>query len=281
MAALHRLIEYKNSLMSHNQEEIRRSLRLNVMNRALTAFALLLPLSLPVPAQKFQAASIRPNVMNDNVVDISVGPGNRFSTRGYSVKLLIQRAWNLKGFQILGGPEWINDARFDISAISADSETLTEEKLRPMLRTLLKERFHLRVREGRQDISGLAITVSRSGQKLTAEAADPALDEHRIRLTDISTTGLNLTIPQLAVVLGSHLGLPVQDRSGLTGTWRLHMNLSPVMMDEIHAAARAADIDSLPAFNEALQNTLGLRLIPAKVPSSVLWIDGIDRPTDN
>ena len=40
----------------------------------------------------FEVASVRPNLLDDRIVTIQVGPGGRFAARGYTLVLLIQRA---------------------------------------------------------------------------------------------------------------------------------------------------------------------------------------------
>ena len=75
-----------------------------------------------------------------------MGPGPGFAARGYSLKLLIQRAFNMKGFQVLGGPSWLDVDRYDIVARAPATVAgdLTEDQLQPMLLALLIDRFGLR-----------------------------------------------------------------------------------------------------------------------------------------
>src|SRR5215475_10107133 len=91
------------------------------------------------PTTAFEVASVKPNTLNDRIVDIEVGPGPNFMARGYSLKLLIQRAFGMKGFQISGGPSWLDADRYDVlaKAPAAITGNLTEEQLRPMLQALL------------------------------------------------------------------------------------------------------------------------------------------------
>jgi hypothetical protein len=83
-------------------------------------------------ATEFEVASIKPNVRDDRIVTIDVGPGRVFSARGYSLKLLIQRAFGVKGYQIGGGPAWLDVDRYDLAARApAGTGNLTEAELRP------------------------------------------------------------------------------------------------------------------------------------------------------
>jgi hypothetical protein len=68
---------------------------------------------------QFDAASVRPNTLNDRIVTIAPGPGGRFAARGYSLKLLIQHAYGIKGYQVIGGPSWLDADRWDVTARGA------------------------------------------------------------------------------------------------------------------------------------------------------------------
>lgn len=60
------------------------------------------------PPIEFEVASVRPNISNDRIVTISVGPGGRFAARGYTLQLLMQRAYGVMGWNVTGGPAWID-----------------------------------------------------------------------------------------------------------------------------------------------------------------------------
>jgi hypothetical protein len=84
-------------------------------------FLLLVSAAVPAPAQvktplEFDVAALRPNKLDDRIVTIDVGPGGRFAARGYTLKLLTQHAFGMKGFQIAGGPSWLEVDRYDVVA---------------------------------------------------------------------------------------------------------------------------------------------------------------------
>src|ERR1041384_5463699 len=70
----------------------------------------------PPAHSEFEVASVKLNKLNDRIVSIEFGPGSLFTARGYSLKLLIQRAYGVMGWEILGGPGWLDDDRFDVAA---------------------------------------------------------------------------------------------------------------------------------------------------------------------
>src|SRR5689334_8317249 len=74
---------------------------------------------------------------------VRVMPGGRM-TAVASLQMLILRAYGIKEFQLEGGPKWLTTDYFDVSA-KAEQETATDAELNAMLRSLLSERFGLRV----------------------------------------------------------------------------------------------------------------------------------------
>src|SRR5437879_7788588 len=112
---------------------------------------------------EFEVASVRPNMANDRIVTINVGPGGRFAARGYTLVLLMQRAYGVMDWNVTGGPGWIRTDRYDVSAKANVPGNLTEAQLRPMLQALLAERFKLKLHQGSKEMSGYALVVGKGG----------------------------------------------------------------------------------------------------------------------
>src|ERR1700694_1841342 len=89
---------------------------------------------------EFEVASVRPNTANDRIVTINVGPGGRFAARGYTLVLLMQRAYGVMDWNVSGGPGWIRTDRYDVVAKASIEGNLTERQLQPMLQGLLADR---------------------------------------------------------------------------------------------------------------------------------------------
>ena len=79
----------------------------------------------------------------------------------------------------------------------------------------------------------------------------------------------------------------VIDKTGLTNYFAIHLKFSP----DDSAAPRPATTDpgspagvsspDAPGIFQAIQEQLGLKLVPAKGPVDVLVIDHIERPSEN
>src|SRR5215472_6473159 len=92
------------------------------------------------------------------------------------LKMLIGFAYNMKDFQISGGPSWIDSERFDIEAKMDESSIAALKKLTPeqaleqrrlMVQSLLAERFNLKVNRSTRELPIYALVVAKNGPKLT------------------------------------------------------------------------------------------------------------------
>jgi uncharacterized protein (TIGR03435 family) len=54
-------------------------------------------------------------------------------------------AYAVDSYQVSGGPPWLLSDRFDINAKASGDGTLTADQKRKMLRSLLEDRFRLKV----------------------------------------------------------------------------------------------------------------------------------------
>src|SRR3954451_10262547 len=103
----------------------------------------------------FEVASVKPAPPQSGHmfrIGMSGGPGTpdpgRINFENVSLKNVIMRAYNVKGYQI-SGPSWLDSERFDITAkVPAGA---TKEQFQLMLQNLLAERFKLQLhRESKQ-----------------------------------------------------------------------------------------------------------------------------------
>ena len=176
---------------------------------------------------EFDVASIRLNTANDRIVTINVGPGGRFAAKGYTLKLLIQRAYGVMGWNISGGPAWSDTDRYDVAATATIPGNLTERQLRPMLQGMLADRFKLRLHEDSKEMSGYALVLAKDGPKVTA-AADGEEHPDTFRMNQAGLKGQGLAMEDFARYVAGKLGLVAVDKTGLKGlydfeaewTWR-------------------------------------------------------------
>lgn len=93
---------------------------------------------------------------------------------------------------------------------------------------------------------------------------------------------------QFANTLSMVLGNPVRDKTGIAGSFDIHLEFNPEGTNLTGRGAAPLDATpdaenrAKPSLFTALQHQAGLRLEPGKVPVSILVIDHIERaPADN
>lgn len=239
-------------------------------------------------AQTFEVATIKPNAASDNRVGIRIEPGGRFNASGISVKALIGIAYNVRDFQVVNAPGWLGAERFDISAKAPDElgDRVPMEKIRPMIRALLEERFQLKTHRDTKEAAIYALVVGKNGHKLTPAKAQSG---QRGMMT-MGRGGLNangIGMPQLAQMLSQQLGRTVLDKTELSGEFEIKLQWTPEVG---HAgglagppspdAAPPTD-NSGPTIFTAVQEQLGLRLESTKGPVEMIVIDKVEKPSEN
>ena len=220
--------------------------------------------------------------------------------------MLLTQAYDVREFQISGGPGWINTDRFDIVAkaerstaaenVPDDPGKMTEEQrktigdqMRERLRALLADRFQLALHRETKEQSVYALVVGKSGSKLqesqTHEGPGPRGPMMRMGRGELSGQGVALDM--LTRTLSSQLGRPVIDRTGLKGnfdfklTWTPDPGQSGGPFGPPGADAPPPPDPNGPSVFTALQEQLGLRLESQKGPVEMLVIDKVEKPSEN
>lgn len=198
------------------------------------------------------------------------------------------------GRRIVNLPAWAETDRFDVAGKVAESDLprlrgLNGEQYDAMRSGLLLEalvdRFRLQTHVEEHDGPVYALSVAKSGPKMTevAEDAPRALPGTSASLTAFNggISGHIVTLHQLTEALGraGHLDRPVVDRTGLTGVYDFALKWTP---DATPAPAdNGAPDNDQPMLFTAIQEQLGLKLVPTKGPVETLVIDHVERPSAN
>jgi uncharacterized protein (TIGR03435 family) len=216
----------------------------------------------------------------------------RFDMRDASILDLISLAYDRENGAILGGPAWIDFDRFDVIAkISSLKEQPPNsnpgapqnadnpyDKIRPVLKQVLTDRFHLTYHTEDRSLPGYIVTVAKEGAKL-AEAKDPtAAGDYQVA-EDKATPGLYVvtftseTMEKFLKLFGV-LPHPAVDHTGLKKAYDFTLKLA-------FGQLKTQD-DYVRIYTEALKQQLGLVATPGDVPQPAIVIDKVDRtPTAN
>jgi uncharacterized protein (TIGR03435 family) len=191
---------------------------------------------------------------------------------------------------------------FDIQATSAADATVKQVE-GPMLRSLLEDRFHLKVHRETMERPAYDLTVDKGGvkTKLSKEGScipysmdappPPAQDALRTTWCDfprLSGDGLNwtldgkgVTVAKLVTTLSrSGLDRLVVDKTGLTGGFDLNLRWTADVSEGSPSSGAAIDPSAASIFT-ALKEQLGLKLESAKEPVEILVIDHVEQPSEN
>lgn len=208
-------------------------------------------------------------------------------------RMLIAQAYNLSALsaksQMEGGPEWVDTNRYEIEAKIEESMNAAMQKMpaaerqqqvQLMEQSLLAERFKLKVHFETRELPEYALVVAKGGAKMKAAA------EGEMRQISTTGTGQGSEMKATAQTVGdlAHMlqmqpemsGRLIVDQTGLTGTYDFAMKWT---------REQGADADSpggdAPTYFTALQEQLGLKLVPTKGPVEVVVIDHIELPSEN
>jgi uncharacterized protein (TIGR03435 family) len=265
----------------------------------------------PPPPAEFEVADIKPSPPGAGVTG-AIQPGGRVNLQGFTLKMLINIAWDINGDEMLvGAPKWLDSNRFDIVAKASTSEPspdLDIDDLRLMLRALLADRFKLATHNEDREISAYTLTaakpkltkadpLNRTGWK---EGPAPGAKDPRDANPVLArlVTCQNMTMAQFAEQLQSiapgYIHSPVMDATWIEGAWDFTLNFSPAGVFQ-SAGVRVGDpgqpANSEPAASDpngalsvfdAVSKQLGLKLEMHKRPVPVLVIDHVEeKPTEN
>jgi uncharacterized protein (TIGR03435 family) len=136
----------------------------------LVAGASLIAGQAPAQLLSFEVASVKASTSDPSHVSGGVRPGGRFTVENWSLYRLISIAFQAhRGFELVGAPAWTRTSRFDINArapadidLGALATTGPPTPVIQMLRSLLIERFGIKVHSETRDVSAFALVVARS-----------------------------------------------------------------------------------------------------------------------
>jgi uncharacterized protein (TIGR03435 family) len=227
------------------------------------------------PAPAFEAASIKPSQDPPGSGSGITTTRGRISARNVTLKRCVRGAYGVEEPHILGGPKWLDEARYNIEARAAGPAG--DRELMTMLQSLLAERFKLAFHRETRALPGYALVLGKGGLRAKPSAPD-AGSRTSSRWGSIEASGC--TMAQLALKLSEVLHLPVADFTAVPGEFDFKLEWTS---DDMQAPAPDAvpDAASGPSLFAALQEQLGLKLESRKVPADVLVIDHAEKPSEN
>jgi uncharacterized protein (TIGR03435 family) len=242
------------------------------------------------PPPSFEVATIKPNTSENGGSSSRYGRDDRFTASNTTIKSLLEWALQISGTRIVGGPKWLDSARFDIDAKMDQSEFKRINSLSwnqkvaaigSLVQKLLVDRLQLKTHWEEREQPVFALVVAKGGSKLQPVAnkehgSMKSRNYGHIQATDV-------TLAEVAELLtegtGNELGHIVVDRTGIQGAFDVNLQWTP---DNGGSANDASlPVTSGPSLFSAVQEQLGLKLESAKAPVKVLVIDRLEMPSEN
>ncbi|MBV9624814.1 MAG: TIGR03435 family protein [Acidobacteria bacterium] len=251
-------------------------------------------------APKYVNVSIKPHLQEPNgasrvKIMISLMDAS-FTANAVSPQTLIQLAYHVQDTQLVGAPEWLGSAKYDIRArvdkTTADQlQKLPEDRRgavgQQMLQGLLAEQFKLKVHQEARDLPVYELMVAEGGGELQKKT-DESRGFMHLGMGELTSNGTPLEL--LATQLSMRLGRTVVDKTGLTGNYAYSLHWTPDADEqarmhrdapELIAPQSSASNSSSPPLLTAIQEQLGLTLQPHIDRVQVLVIDHIEQATED
>jgi bla regulator protein BlaR1 len=227
----------------------------------------------------FQVASVKANANSGFSPTTMRMAGNRFITTGMPLFPLIMQFYNLRDFQISGGPAWINTDQWDIEAVADDGAVLqtvnfeNPDKPTPaslMVQSLVENRFQFRFHSETKELPVYELTVARNGPKIKL-SKDQGPGTRKGGRGEIELQAYPFAT--FVYLLARQLDHALIDKTNLKGLYDIKLQWSTEL--------KAESSSDRPSIFTALQDQLGLKLESAKGPVEVLVIDSVSKPSEN
>jgi uncharacterized protein (TIGR03435 family) len=258
----------------------------------------------------FDVTSVKPNNEGSGRVFMLPAANGGWQATNVTLGQLVRLAFQLQDNQLVGGPKWLFEDRFDVkgTGTAPGRDGPLFDKLKAMLADRFKLVTHAETREESIYQLVLARRDGKLGDKLTRSTTDctpagpngrgrgqpaPIAPGERPKCGFMIGPGHIMvggqTMASFATTLSRFAGGIVVDKTGLSGTYDVELSyapdpgISPTGRDlppQPGGPPPAVNSDA-PSIFSAVQEQLGLKLESTKGPVDVLVIDSAEHPTQD
>jgi len=254
-----------------------------VLAMAVSSLAVLSAAQAPAQKPAFEVASVKLNAHSGFSPTTLQMAGSRFSATGMPLRPLIMQVYNLRDFQIVGGPDWINTDQWDFEAVADKGATLrlvdagnldrfTDGSL--MVQSLIEDRFQFKSHRETRELPVYELTVAKNGPKIKP-STESGPGTRRVARGEIELQSLPFAV--FVYALARQLDHALIDKTNLNGLYDLKFQWNT----ELKAGADPSPLSDRPLLFTALQEQLGLKLQSSKGPVEVLVIDSVSKASEN
>ena len=221
------------------------------------------------PKPAFEVASIKRNVSGDPRSGNRTLPGGRIAITNQLLRQIIRSAYGSNDLEIIGGPGWIDVARWDIVAVGGVGDRDAQWRL--MLQSLLADRFKLVAHVEQRDRPIYSLVFARGDKRLgpnihlttcTGDGVCGNTSANTNGLLSGVITGTSRTMTEIGRSLSAYAERRVFDRTGLGERYDFELRWS----------------EDVSIFT-SIEEQLGLKLESQRGQVDVILIDHVEEPT--
>ncbi len=201
---------------------------------------------------------------------------HRMVLHGQTVTSMMIFACGVHPSQILEGPEWRSQDRYDIEGVIDLPGQPNTQQMQEIVLKLLASRFGMTLHHDKRELRYYAVVPGKGGLKLAPSAAPQAQPENYGNEVPggIEMKFNNFTVAHFALAMQYFMDRPLVDETGLPEMYDFTLKWAP-------GDAQSPDGNAPPGIFTAVQEQLGLKLEARKGPVDVVVIDRLERPSAN
>jgi uncharacterized protein (TIGR03435 family) len=264
----------------------------------------IVPAKAPVPPASTEpfVVDVHPAPYHAGIYTDSNISNQRYDLRNATMLDLIAIAYDRErdDATILGGPTWIELDRFNlvakidslkapkstpganagsVSTLSENREASPYDKVRPVLKDVLAQRFHLTYHMEDKPLPGYVLTVAKSGLKMTetkelSDAPNCRTEQDKDTPGQYIIKCTSMTMAQFVTSYGGVYTHRVVDKTGLTKSYDFTLKMKFGEMRTREEYVRT--------YTDAFRDQMGLVVAAGDVLQPAMVVDKVDRtPTPN
>jgi len=242
----------------------------------------------PMPADadpSFDVATIKPSDTSASHGTGVRNNGRHVAAYNFSVGELIVYSYGLHPKQVVDGASSLLGTHFDIDGVPdfVGHPSLTQSRL--MFQKLLVSRFKLTFHYQSRELPAYAIQIAKGGPKLALTKRKPSDSTSFSYNCQLILTVRNASVADVARGMQeAFMDKPVVDQTGLHDRYDFDLKWAPDELQSycpVDPAHSRDDPNAPPGLYTAIQEQIGLKLVPTKASVQVMVIDHIETPSEN
>lgn len=255
-----------------------------IRSAAMAAFGISLATlsQFPAQTQTFETSTVRLSPASARRYSFGYVGTREFAAKNHTLRECVAFTYDINPALVLGGPAWLDSARYDITGLVPGDTRPPANELLFMFQSLLEDRFKLAVHRAQKEEPVYRLVLGDSDLKLKEDTSNT--EQGALFFNPEQSDPRALVLPArnasmagfASLLQRSVLNQPVVDRTGLSGRYDfdLEWKIDGTKVDwPLKPNEKPSD---KPDIFTAVQQ-LGLKLEPANESIDVIVIDHVER----